>query len=339
MKFIFNKNKIVQTLLIACMALLVLYVIIYLVRKPTLEKISRPINSVFAETELKKLLHNINIEDKWIKTRKIKKNPRDSINHILNISIPTDLPFPVLLNEINQRFSGYPIEISSLENIINQKSTLLFKQNGSLILKAIVINDTSLQRESNQFSFLISDVDQLNLKEIDYLVNLPEKFALLLVPSKSAEVIKEKAVKNNKQYFVLFNDDIEEIKYKLDEDYTEGRLIGSLRNIISDFPESKAFCIDMNSDLSKSAIYNLLEREFGKRKLSLIKRNQFINISDTEENMVSERIKTLIKNAGKSLVFEIEAEQFVTIIRSLELEILRGNKLVFPDRVIHQLIK
>jgi hypothetical protein len=182
-------------------------------------------------------------------------------------------------------------------------------------------------------------VDKLNIKEIDYLVNLPEKFALLLVPSKASSLIKEAALKNNKQYFILFNDDIDEIKYKLDEDYKDDRLIGSVKNIISDFTETKAYCIDMNSDIVQSPIYNLLQREFKKRKLPLIKMDQFINLSDTEENMLAERIKTLIKNSGKPLVFKIEAEQFVTIIGSLELEILRGNKLVYPDKVIHQLVQ
>ncbi|RJP74407.1 MAG: hypothetical protein C4539_00170 [Ignavibacteriales bacterium] len=339
MNFNFDRNKIFRYLIIACIALSIVYLILDLVRKPAIETDHKQITPAFAEAELKNLLRNLNFDEKWIKTRKIKKTKRDSINHLLNISIPTDFPFPVLLNVLNKKFISYPVEISSYENMINRKSTLLFKQNGSLILKAVFINDTSAQRKTNQFCFLISDVDKLNIKEIDYLLGLPEKFALLLVPSKASSVIKEKALKKNKQYFTLFNDDIDEIKYKLDEDYKDDRLIGSIRNIISDFSETKAYCIDMNSDLVQTPVFNLLQREFKKRKLPIIKLNQFINLSDTEENMLSERIKTLIKNSGKPLVFKIEAEQFVTIINSLELEILRGNKLVFPDKVIHQLVK
>ncbi len=338
MKFNFDKNKIVRYLIIACIALSIIYLLIDLVMKPNAEKTLKQITTSYAEAELKNVLTNLNFDERWIKTWKISKTSRDSINHILNVSIPTDFPFPVLLNELNKKFINCPVEISSIENVINQKSTLLVKQNNSVILKAIVINDTSAQRKTNQFCFLISNVNKLNIKEIDYLVNLPEKFALLLIPEKTSMLIKESALKNNKQYFILFNDDIDEIKYKLDEDFSEDRLISSLKNIISDFSDTKAYCIDMNSDLARSPVYSLLQREFTKRKLPLIKLDQFINISDTDEDMLSESIKTLIKKSDKPLVYEIEAEQFVTIIGSLELEILRGNKLVFPDRVIHQLV-
>ncbi len=339
MKFSFNKNNIFYYLLTLCIFLLISYLVIDLIKKPEIKSQSSPINVELVESEFKNLLLNMNIDDEWIKISKTKRKLNDSTGNLFKIRIPSDLPFPILLNELTKKFHKKPVEISSKENIINQKSTLELTYHGSLMLKAIINNDSSIHRKSNQFSFIISNIDKLNLKEIEFLISLPEKFAFFLIPSVNAEVIKSKILEGNKQFFIILDDNIEETKYKLDEDYDKGRLVGSIKNIIGNFSETKGYCIDVNSDLVKSNIYPILLKEFKKRKLTLNNQNQFIDISNIKDGTEVEKIKSLIIKSEHPLIFKIEANQFTNIISTLEIEMLRGNKLVFPDKIISDLSK
>ena len=112
-------------------------------------------------------------------------------------------------------------------------------------------------------------------------------FGYYVIPSKESAEFVKKHLKLKKEYVVLLNDDIDELKYKLKNDYSEARLKSSIRSIIGSFPNAAFILVDDNSNLFKSSIFNFVANEFEKRNIKLIKKSSLLDITDESKNQIT----------------------------------------------------
>ncbi len=291
-----------------------------------------------------KFLSSVNsfgLKKEWIVQTKYKedKNSRkkqDSVVYSYKISVPQDLPIPVILNEINSALKNENVKVISKEEKINGKSLLSIYSKNNLKLAATFVYIDEMRRKAGFVGIIISGLENINDNETTQILNFPEQFGYLITPSKESEEFVKKHVKTKKEYILLLNDDIDELKYKLEENYSEARLKGSIRSIIGSFPKAAFMLVDDNSNLFKSSIFNFISNEIEKRKIKLIKKSSLLDITGESQKQMQSTFSNLVKSSNENWgkVIIVPAANFSLI----EEEIIKlrkiGFKFINPSRVL-----
>lgn len=291
-----------------------------------------------------KFLSSVNsfgLKKKWIvqtknKEDKNSQNNQDSIFYSYKISVPQDLPIPVILNEINSSLNNENVKLISKEEKINGKCLLSIYSKNNLKLLAAFEYNKEMRRKAGYVGIIISGLENLNDDETSQILNFPEQFGYNVIPSKEAEEFVKKHLNSKKEYIVLLNDDINELKYKLEENYSEPRLKGSIRSIIGSFPKTTFIMIDDNSNLYKSSIVNFIANEFEKRKIKLIKQSSLLDITGESKNQIQSTFSNLVKSSNENWgkVIIVPVDRFSLI----EDEIIRlrkvGYKFINPSQIL-----
>ena len=125
----------------------------------------------------------------------------------------------MVLSEINTNFFGKNLIFSSVEKDFSGRTRLTISNENRTILSAELKYDKEIIRNSRTLAFLIRDYELSN-SEDSLLLELPEPFAALIKPT--TENIKlVKYINDVAKTFSLFiDDDIPELKYKLNESYS-----------------------------------------------------------------------------------------------------------------------
>ncbi|OGU72814.1 MAG: hypothetical protein A2V93_06670 [Ignavibacteria bacterium RBG_16_34_14] len=319
MKRLFDQKKIINILFIAAAAILVVNL---LVDKFFLDKNNEG-NSELSSAEIDSTFHlglyNLGIHKDWIKKQKGSEIP---VN--ISVRIPNDLPIVLVLREMNSVFDTNEVKINSVEKKIGGSTTLNFISGEKIKLKASLVYNDKVRRKSARVGFIVNRTDVDNENDSP-LLGYPEQFAFMLIPSKnSAEFIK-KILKNGKEYIIYLNDNIDELKFKLSDDYSPLRLKNSIREIVGAFPQAVFFLIDNKSSLFNSNVYPLLKKELEKRKIKLLEESRFKSLSYAEKKDLFEIFNNALDNinSGEDKVYIISAEDFL----SLNPEIIKYRKL------------
>ena len=285
-----------------------------------------------------KVLKNIKIDSLFILSLKnlglteesIVKRTTTNIPHLYRIKIPFDLSIPVVLSEINLVFSGSDITIEADEKSPNGLTILEISSERKLVLTASLNYDTDIIRDKGSIAFVIEGYE-LSEKEDSLLLDIPEPFTLLFIPnSENIETIKFIKSKN-KSYSVLLNDNISELKYKLDESYSNSRIKGPVQSIINDFSGASLIFIDDKSDIYTSSVLEFLKEEFSKRNIKLNSLSKLLTIDYSDEEHLISEFDKIMKSVStqESAVILIGREEF----DKLQTEIKKYKKLGY--RVVH----
>jgi hypothetical protein len=331
-----KKRKIIVGLFVAAIAVLIANLALSIVWKenfPAAEK-KREINPLVIENKFKESLVNLGFENEWIKKKKQSK-----INLLsYNVSVPADLPITVILDEVFTSFKNFDVNVKSEEQKINGRTALKISGKDNFKLTAEFHYDKSLSRNAGKVGIYISGINNLSNDEVIKLLSIPETFELLLIPSKSSgEILKILAV-HKKGYGILLSDEINELEYKLNESYSNGRLKSSIRSIIGKFYNASAFIIDNKSDLFSSHVYSLLKEEFDKRKIKLIPENDFADLTNESSNTALIDFRTQVEKTkrGEKSEFVMTADEF----ELLQPEIIKfrrvGYKFFMPSELIKE---
>lgn len=276
------------------------------------------LSSAQIDSAFRSSLYRLGIHKEWI------KNSRSRDPEYLQVLIPKDLPAVVILQELNSLFDTSQVKINSVEKKIGGSTIINFISGDGIKLSAELIYSDKVKRKSARIGFL---VDSFDAESDSVLLDYPEQFAFLLVPSKTSKEGVKKITEHNKEYVVYLNDDIKDLEFKLSESYSATRLKNSIREIVGAFPGAVCFMIDIQSTLYRSEVYPLLKDELEKRKIKLIDNDFFDNISSGEKNspavIFSDAADKI--NSGEDKIFIISAEDFITI----NPEIVRYRKLGF----------
>jgi hypothetical protein len=275
-------------------------------------------------------LKNLGLPEKCIQNRKKSKIP-----YSYRIKIPTDLSIPVVLAEINQVFSGSYVSINANEKSFNGLTLLEISLEKSNVLVAELNYDDEAKRSGGTIAFVIDNF-KLSVTDDSLLLDIPEPFSCLLIPhSKNIEVIKFLKSKN-KTYTLLLNDDIPELKYKLNKNYSLNRLKGPILSIINDFSDAASIFIDDNSELFNSAALLNIRNELSKRKIHFNDLSKLHAIdSDSDEQLIN-GFENLMKTAGKnnSLIILVSQEEFRTLLSEIKKYKKLGYKIVHPTELL-----
>ncbi len=298
----------------------------------------KEINKVGIEEKFKESLLNLGIENSWIKLKKIKKK-KSSVENFLSydVAVPADLPITVVLNEIFVSFKNYEVDVKSKEQKINGKTLLTISGGKNLELSAEFYYDRDISRNAGRIGIFITGINNLNGEELNNFLSIPEKFELLLVPSKASTEMLKTLNHYKKGYGILLNDDIKDIEFKLNEKYSRGRLKSSIRNILGKFLHASVFMIDDNSNLFSSDVYSLLKEEFKKRNLRLIVKDSLSNLTGESSNNALKNFRNKIEKTkkGEKAEFVITTEQF----QLLQPEISKYRKIGYKFLIPSELIK
>ncbi len=240
-----------------------------------------------------KAVNNFGLEKSWVVERKILSKP-DSLFSSYKIRLPRDLPIPVVISEVKSVFSNDSVEIKSLELKTGGETKLEIYSGGVLKLSSNFNYDKSLFRKRGSVGFIVENIS-LDNEDDSLLFEVPEIFAALLIPSIDNKSNVEFIGKKNKQFAVLLNDEIDDLEFKLNENYSNNRIKNSVKSIVGSFPKAIFFVIDDESELYSSKVFSLIAAEIEKRKIKILRKSDFYKLQYDEHNDLLSSFDNLFK--------------------------------------------
>lgn len=299
------------------------------------QKLKEPeeLNSLEIENRFEAALSNLGIKKDWIR----KKKNDDNINSFF-VNVPPDLPMPVIVSEIKSMFEENEADVVSHEKKINGTTSLKIFSDEKLKLLSDLSYNKGIHRNAGNIGIIISDMGNLNDSKIEEILNTPEIFTVLLVPSKKSLELIKKLDNHNKNYSVLLNDEITDLEFKLSETYSQSRLLLSIRTIIGKFSNADFYVIDNNSNLFSSSVYSFLEKEFKKRNLKLFLEDSLFNLSDESKINAKENFHERIEETkeGEQSPVILSAEQLLDFQNEISDFRKVGYKFINLEKIIKQ---
>ena len=227
------------------------------------------------EKKIKLVLKSFAIDEDWVSKIELKQ-PLDSAKYFWKIRLPKSIKQPVLLNEIEQAIIDLPLVLQASEESIGGNTILKIFHSSKVIYYGKLIYDSNIEREFSRVAFFVqtnSELDSIELAESKTFVPSVE---LLIALNENCNRIVNQSKRFQLHYSLLLDDDISD-EYAMDENDSKAALIVSVKKIIREFSDSKNFIIDVNSDLYNSKIFPLIESEFRKRNIKLLKKQNYHN--------------------------------------------------------------
>ena len=328
MKFNLNNKSVLPILLGTAIILLILNLVLNVAdNKKTLISDKTTLNGEQIDSLFRWSLHSFGLHDDWIKKRKSSK-----LKYLYKVKIPNDLSIPVILAEINSNFWKSGVTINSLEKNFSGRTIFEIKLEDEIKLRADFDYDKNIFRSAVTAAFILENFELSSIED-SLLLEIPEPFSPLLIPSTKNFMLSKFIVDKQKTYSVLLNDDITELKYKLKGSYSEDRLMGSLFSIINDFSNATYFFIDDQSDLFNSSAFSYLKSEMVKRKIKLVKLSNIRRLDISDIKVLISSFDNFMKNIeeGENITFLISAENYRNLIPEIKRYRKVGYKFVHPS--------
>lgn len=332
-----SKQKIIVYLLAASFILLLGNILVdrFHTVKPGLPY---PGRSILAAGEINDLFEDavceFGIEKSWIQRKPLGTDQSGDATFNYNVKVTADLPVTLILNELNRRFLEHGLTITSKELRKEKTTSVKILREKKVMLQADFITDPEAVRSAATIGFIIKDIDKLSDKEFSEFLTLPENYTILLSPSEKAEKASKAIVEQNKEYIVVLDDNIDEVRFKFADDYSDRRLNTSVRTILGVFGNSKLFLIDDASDLYKSRPYVVVKSAFEKRKLNLVALSSFTEIKSREDKDLQSMFRYYCEsNTSIERVFAVTAKNFLELKDMVDLYRKKGCKFVFPSQL------
>lgn len=333
MKFKFDKKTAALTLFGAAVLLLVGNLLIGILSKTPETNINKSkINVSGIDSLFLYSLHSFGINNDWIKEGRSKKNVKSYL-----VDVPVDLSIPVILTELNLNFNNKGVKIvSEEENTSGKTQTDIYAENEIRLKSEFRYNET-IHRMAGTISFILSGYKLTDSKD-SLLLDIPEPFSPLMLPSMKNFDITRFITEKKKTFSILLNDDITEIKYKLRDNYSQDRIKSTLYTIIQDFSDASFFVIDDNSDLFHSDVFKLIKEELDKRNIKLLKLDRLINLEYENELQIKNDFDYLIENMGDggSRIIVVNYEGFEKLIPEVNRFRKIGYKVVHPSLMLQK---
>jgi hypothetical protein len=243
MKFNLNRRTTAVILLVAAVFLLGANLLINYLNdpeKPVREQTdlsSSQVDSLFLYS-----LNRFGLSNEWIKEVQNWQTDKSYI-----VRLPNDLSIPVVLAEINTISFGKDLTFSSVEKDFSGRTRLTLNRRDKIILSAELKYDEDIFRTKRTLAFIIKDFELSN-SEDSLLLEIPEPFTTLIKPATENISLIKYITGVGKTYSLFIDDEIPELKYRVNESYSQKRLKSSLHSIVRDFSDASFFLIDDNSD-------------------------------------------------------------------------------------------
>lgn len=287
------------------------------------------------DNKFKTALKNYGFSSNWITKTKLRKKDNDSVFAAYSISVPKDVPVEMLLLELKEIFWDYNVDIAAEETETNKKISVQLLSGKNVMLRADFYYDEEIKREFGAVSFLVYNVPLEDDEVLVQLLNTPEHYSIVFVPSAAAKS-KINIISNaEKRFAVLLNDDIMELDYKMASNFSEDRTLRSLREIVSTFSSAVFFIIDEKSDLYESRNFSFIRSQLTKRGIVLVPTNRFVELRSNGTDVES-KFSNFMQSINKSdeKILMVTAEEFLNLTKLIPLYRKIGYKFINPGEII-----
>lgn len=325
-----SKRKLISYLLFIALALLLLNIAVDLFKPKSSKPVARELSRSEIENTFWKVLDEYGIDAGWVKKKKFREEHEDSINFQFLVTLPSEVPIPLILKDINNVIEKDLSGFVSKEIQIFGATEVRIYTNEMLKLKATLTPDPKLTRKKNEFSFIISDAFIISENQFTSFLNLTYPVAGAVVPDPD-EILKADSLQRfSKEYVLLINDEIDDSKMKLVQEYQKELLRSSIRNTLAAFPKAKYVAVEERGVLFNSPIFNFVRDEFKKRRFSVLPLSEFIRLeTDDEQELVSKfKFYSEDTTASRQKVFYLTLDNFNKISPLIARYKKQGSKIV-----------
>ena len=325
-----NKQKFIRYLLVLAIILLIAEIAIDRFHKPKKVPIVNELSVLQIETVFFQMLDEYGIDLKWISKKKVKRTEDDSTLVQYSVKIPSDVPIPLIIRDINKLIQKDITGFVSEEKKIFGSTEIRIYTNEILKLKATLTPDKSIIRTRNILSFIISDVLDLSEANFNKFLSVSHPLACIIVPDENV-ITKADTLKNyRKEYVVLLDDQISDSKMKLKQEYQKEILRGSIKNIITSFKDAHVYVVDEKSSLFNSPIYNFVRDNFKRQGITLYPLSEFIELNANEDAELFSKFRFYCNDTtgARQKLFMSSFENFQKILPELERFKKKGNKII-----------
>lgn len=331
-----NRKKILVYLIVITALLLFLNIFIDVFNKSSEKENSHELSRSEIENTVWKVLDDYGIKANWVSKKKLKIANEDSVNAQYFISIPEDIPIPLLIRDVNNVIENDVTAFVSEEKQIFGATEIRIYSNEILKLKATIIPNPNLVRDKNSFSFIISDGIKLNDKQYFDFLHTNYPLACAIVPDAKLISKVDSLVKYSKEYILLLNDDLSDSRMKLLQEYQKELLRSSLKRIFTAFPQPQFVLIDEKSQLFNSPIYNFVRDEILGRKISVRPLSELIKLDLSEESELISKFNFYAQDttSSKQKLFFLPMENFEKILPLIAKYKKQGSRIIAVSKVL-----
>lgn len=312
------------------LALLLINIVVDLFKPKSSKPVAKELSRAEIENTFWKVLDDYGINASWVKKKNFREEYEDSIKIQFFVTLPAEVPIPLIIKDINNVIEKDITGFVSKELQIFGTTEIRIYTNEMLKLKATLTPDPKLERNRNEFSFIISDAFKHSDKQFNYFLNLTYPVAAAVIPEPD-EILKADSLQRfSKEYVLLINDDIDDSKMKLIQEYQKELLRGSIRNILSAFPRAKYIAVEERGTLFNSPIYNFVRDEFKKRRFTVFPLREFIRLETEDEQELVSKFKFYSEDttASRQKVFYLTLDNFSKITPLIAGYKKQGSKIV-----------
>lgn len=288
---------------------------------------TEPISKIEAERIFLKSLHEFQIDSSMF------NYTTQNGDKSFNVKVFQDLPIDLVLLNLQKKFFGKEVLISSTELSRNKRSITKIISNNKILLKSEFIIDTSLTRIKNKLGFLIkvSKANEIS-KE---LLESTEQIAFLFNPSKVYYKPTKDIHNSNKKYCLLINEDIDDLIYKLDKSYSKILIKNTINNIVRDFDYFNTIIVDNSQEWLTQDKLNLIKNEFRRNKVNFVVQNTLVDLSELDDDIYNDLLNNIMKmKKNEDKIFIINRDQYLNIYRNFPYLRKMGYKIVNPTQLL-----
>ncbi len=333
-----EKKKIVGILFSVAILLLILNIVIKKPVKANEKTSGKDLTSEEIKTKFFDAMKNVGLEKDWIIVKRNYGEDRKWLPNYYYVEIPNDLPIPLVIREVQNEFDESNLNLECTEEKLNGRTTIDFVSGGELKQKAVLAYDSEVRRNAGSVGLMVLVPGNIGKNEFESLLDIPEYFTSILVPSKNAAILKKEIKKRDKNYAVLLNDDITPMNYSLKSSYPDFRIRNAISAIVTDFSDADFFMIDNNSDIFSSSKYSIISREFKRRNIKLVEQNSFVNLTSDSESKMETDFDDVVKKTigGKSVEIILTVDGLSNLLSDISKFRKIGFKFVNPGSLILQ---
>jgi hypothetical protein len=320
----FNFKKLLVILFSISLLLLLAHLVLSFFYSDTKLQLVSTLSDEQINKKFKECLYSFAIKDEWIKA--VKDN--SSIAYY-RVNVPSDLPIPQILGELIKQYDGYNIEVKAEEKKIRGNTLMQLTSDRDIKLKAEFRINSDIERTGSKAAIFIYGRENKEAEYDSLMVTTTRDMSALLIPSKSNSVYSKWLKDNGFDYAVMLNNDINDLEFKLNDDYSEKRLKLIVQNLVVAFPNALFYAIDKNSNIYNSSKYAVIKKEFNKRKIRFFTTDSVKFIDNNQQN-ISERLNYIVKNIkeGDITRIAISFDVYQTLTDDLKKLIRIGYKFV-----------
>ena len=329
------KKKLIY--LLTLIALILIFINIF-INPNQEEKLPTSDNLTINEIEniFESVLDRFGIEKSWIDKRKFKNKINDSLSYYYLVKIPTDIPIPLILKELNDEFNNNSTELKSIERKEFGSSDVEIKNNNVIKLKAEINYSKDLERKFSTAAFLLTNIEEYDEIQYKNFFNIPVKFGVLL-PLSSISIKKaEKMLYNKLEYFIIIDDDADNVDFELDEDFSITQISMNIKKIITSFNTPKIFFLPAKKNNFSKHFQDFLISEFQKHNRRLLSLDKIPNLKGENTKDLKSLINFYFNNLkfNENKVFVINADDWLNIQDDINNYLKKGNKIVNPSSIL-----